>query len=136
MNGYSDWSYKDPEYKKKIRAFNKKLKKNKKKKSRNKSFYDSHEWKKLRYRVLRKYLAECMCCGRSKKKHGIIIHVDHIKPISKYPNLKLCFENLQVLCEDCNLGKSNTDDIDWRPDEVEAELLDSNQLESLQGVHI
>lgn len=23
-------------------------------------------------------------------------------------------DNLQVLCEDCNIGKSNTDSIDWR----------------------
>jgi len=85
-------------------------------------FYKSKEWRKLRYRVLRKYSAECMCCGRSKKEHGIVIHVDHIKPKSKHPHLALDFENLQLLCEDCNIGKLNIDETDWRPDEIDAEL--------------
>jgi len=81
-------------------------------------FYSSDEWRSLRYRVLRKYSGECMCCGRSKKKHNVIIHVDHIKPRSRFPHLELSFENLQILCEDCNLGKSNTDCVDWRPDDI------------------
>lgn len=88
-------------------------------------FYYSIEWRRLRYRVLQKYSAECMCCGRSKKDHGVVIHVDHIKPKSKYPELALVFENLQLLCEDCNIGKSDVDETDWRPDdpdEVDAEM--------------
>jgi len=44
------------------------------------------------------------------------MHIDHIKPRSKYPELTFVFENLQVLCEDCNVGKSNLDETDWRPD--------------------
>lgn len=80
-------------------------------------FYNSRQWRKVRYQVLRKYSGECMCCGRSKKKHGIVLHVDHIKPRSKHPHLALEFKNLQLLCEDCNLGKSNIDDTDWRPEE-------------------
>jgi 5-methylcytosine-specific restriction endonuclease McrA len=47
--------------------------------------------------------------------------VDHIKPRSTHPKLALAFDNLQLLCEDCNIGKSNKCDIDWRPDEVDAE---------------
>ena len=62
-----------------------------------------------------------MCCGRSRKDHGVVIHVDHIKPRSKYPHLALVFENMQILCEDCNLGKSNVDATDWRPDEYTEE---------------
>lgn len=81
-------------------------------------FYSSEKWIRLRYRVIRKYKAICMACGRSKRNHGVTIHVDHIKPRSKYPHLALIFENLQILCEDCNLGKSNTDEIDWRADET------------------
>jgi len=46
--------------------------------------------------------------------HGIVIHVDHIKPRSRYPELSLEIENLQVLCEDCNMGKSNVFETDWR----------------------
>lgn len=47
-------------------------------------------------------------------KDGVKIHVDHIKPVSLFPMLKYDMDNLQVLCELCNIGKSNTDDTDWR----------------------
>lgn len=79
-----------------------------------KNFYSSSEWIKLRYKVLRKSNGKCQLCGHSPKEHNIILHVDHIKPKSKYPELALNEDNLQVLCENCNLGKSNTDCIDWR----------------------
>ena len=75
------------------------------------NFYESEAWQKLRYRVLAVYGRRCMCCGRTDGP----MHVDHIKPRSKYPELALDFDNLQVLCEACNLGKSNTDETDWRP---------------------
>ena len=42
--------------------------------------------------------------------------VDHIKPRSRYPALELTLTNLQVLCNDCNMGKSNDDETDFRPD--------------------
>lgn len=77
------------------------------------SFYDSPEWIKVRYQALRRTGAQCQCCGRTRKD-GTIIHVDHIKPRSKYPHLELDPDNLQVLCRECNLGKSNTDEIDWQ----------------------
>ena len=51
-----------------------------------------------------------MVCKRS----DVPIHVDHIKPRSTHPELALDPNNLQVMCDDCNLGKSNTDQIDWR----------------------
>lgn len=75
------------------------------------SFYFSREWKSLRYTAIKKYGRKCMACFRT----GVSLHVDHIKPRSKYPDLALVFSNLQVLCEDCNLGKGNKDSIDWRP---------------------
>ena len=78
-------------------------------------FHTSEEWRRLRYKVLKKFNGCCCLCGRSHQKHGVVIHVDHIKPRSKYPELKLDENNLQLLCEDCNLGKSNRDSIDWRP---------------------
>ena len=40
--------------------------------------------------------------------------MDHIKPVSKFPKLRLAESNLQVLCEDCNMGKSAWDETDWR----------------------
>ena len=77
-------------------------------------FYKSDEWRSLRFKALKLNDGCCVLCGRSKRKHNIILHVDHIKPRSKYPELELVLSNLQILCEDCNLGKSNKDDTDWR----------------------
>jgi hypothetical protein len=75
------------------------------------NFYKSKEWVRLRYEVLRAYEKKCMVCFAER----VELHVDHIKPLSKHPDLALDFDNLQELCRDCNIGKSNTDCIDWRP---------------------
>ena len=77
------------------------------------AFYDSDRWKELRYRVLKLNDGRCECCGRGKEQ-GVILHVDHIKPRSRYPHLEWNITNLQVLCEDCNLGKRAWDETDWR----------------------
>ena len=74
------------------------------------NFFASREWLGARYSALLKHGRTCMCCGVEAKP----AHVDHIKPRSKYPELALDVSNLQVLCRDCNLGKSNTDETDWR----------------------
>lgn len=76
-------------------------------------FYRSPEWRAVRYQALKLHGARCQCCGASPAQ-GKVMHVDHIKPRSKYPHLELVLNNLQVLCEDCNMGKSNVDDTDWR----------------------
>lgn len=101
--------------KKQQKSLKKKKKDKRKNNTNNKSFYKSEQWFQLRYQVLRKYEAKCMCCGRSPRDHGIVIHVDHIKPRSKYPKLELAFDNMQLLCAACNYGKSNIDNTDWRP---------------------
>jgi len=93
----------------------KKAKRKSLRKATNDAFFSSREWRELRYRVIEKYGARCMACGRNPKDHGIVIHCDHIKPRLKYPKLELVFENLQLLCEDCNLGKSYKFETDWRP---------------------
>ena len=72
-----------------------------------KKFYQSREWRELRYSVLRDSGFACKCCGRSPSKDRITLHVDHIIPRSKSIELQLDSSNLQVLCEDCNIGKSN-----------------------------
>jgi len=41
----------------------------------------------------------------SRTDGGTRYHVDHIKPKSKYPDLAYDKTNLQVLCEECNIGK-------------------------------
>jgi hypothetical protein len=75
-------------------------------------FYASLSWKKLRYQALQLCGAKCQCCGASGPASPL--HVDHIKPRSKYPELALELNNLQVLCADCNIGKLNVDETDWR----------------------
>lgn len=82
----------------------------KKIKSPKNKFYISDEWVELRGKVLSFYGKTCMKCGSTKN-----IHVDHIYPISKFPELKLSFDNLQVLCSICNIQKSNIDYTDYRP---------------------
>jgi hypothetical protein len=76
-------------------------------------FLQSYEWRQLRMRVLVKYGSKCQCCG-CDPSDGVKIHVDHIKPRKKYPELALVESNLQILCEVCNHGKGNWDETDWR----------------------
>jgi 5-methylcytosine-specific restriction endonuclease McrA len=73
------------------------------------SFYTSKKWLIIRYKALSTYKRECVLCGSKQK-----LHVDHIKPRSKYPELQYKLDNLQILCSDCNLGKSNLDETDYR----------------------
>jgi len=75
-------------------------------------FYKTREWKELRYRVLDVLGNTCMACGRSPKT-GAVIHVDHILPRSVHPEKALSFENMQVLCDICNEGKSNKWETKW-----------------------
>jgi hypothetical protein len=76
-------------------------------------FLRSYEWRKVRYEALKNNNGTCELCGRGKP-HGVLLHVDHIKPRRTHPHLALELSNLQVLCEECNHGKGNWDDTDWR----------------------
>lgn len=76
-------------------------------------FYESPAWLRLRYAILTHYGPTCMACGATSAE-GAAIQVDHIKPTSRFPELALDADNLQVLCSTCNLGKSNRDETDWR----------------------
>jgi 5-methylcytosine-specific restriction endonuclease McrA len=91
-------------------------------------FYKSWEWAKLRYEVLNFYGRVCMCCGSTHK-----IVVDHIKPRSKFPEFEMSFDNLQVLCNLCNKGKSNTDYTDFRPPEISSQNM--NHVKSITEMH-
>ncbi|MFE8699756.1 HNH endonuclease [Cytobacillus sp. FJAT-54145] len=57
----------------------------------------------LRFKVLERDRC-CKLCGRSPKD-GITLHIDHIVPYS-LGGLTI-LENLQALCQECNIGKSN-----------------------------
>lgn len=64
--------------------------------------YFLDKWKAVKIAVYKIYSPICMKCG------GIdVLHVDHIKPKSKFPELALDINNLQVLCEECNMAKGN-----------------------------
>jgi 5-methylcytosine-specific restriction endonuclease McrA len=93
------------------REFNKKRKNAAKRKRR--EVCGGRAWLELRYQAFKTYGNKCACCG-AKPSDGIRLHVDHIKPISKYPELAMCMTNLQILCAACNVGKSNIDATTWR----------------------
>jgi 5-methylcytosine-specific restriction endonuclease McrA len=76
-------------------------------------FYSTRGWLALRYKALSKNDGRCELCGRSKHD-GVILHVDHIKPRSKHPELAMRLSKLQILCNECNIGKGNRCDKDWR----------------------
>ena len=69
-------------------------------------FYNSRQWKELRFMALNLCDGTCQLCG-ARASDGVQIHVDHIKPRSKFPELALDLDNIQILCADCNIGKSN-----------------------------
>jgi 5-methylcytosine-specific restriction endonuclease McrA len=77
------------------------------------AFYQTREWRKLRFAALLKYGRKCMCCYATDK----VMHVDHVKPRSKFPELELELSNLQILCEDCNMGKGGWSQADFRESE-------------------
>lgn len=63
---------------------------------------------RMRLMVLEKYNFKCFYCGRSPVTDvGVKLHIDHILAFSK--GGKSTLDNLQTLCQDCNLGKGNKD---------------------------
>ena len=61
----------------------------------------------LRFRVFMRDRFRCMTCGRSPATHlNVELHADHV--VSVHDGGKTTFENLQTLCQDCNLGKGRT----------------------------
>jgi 5-methylcytosine-specific restriction endonuclease McrA len=61
---------------------------------------------RLRFLVLKRDNFSCKICGASPAKDpSVVLHIDHIIPWSK--GGETVIDNLQTLCEKCNLGKSN-----------------------------
>jgi uncharacterized protein (TIGR02646 family) len=90
---------------------NKKHKKKRRKKKYSNNFFESKKWKELKKQVFLKYGYVCMRCGAKNCE----LHVDHIKSRQLYPNLEYEFNNLQVLCKDCNMQKGWKGKKDYRP---------------------
>jgi 5-methylcytosine-specific restriction enzyme A len=62
-----------------------------------------HIPKAIRVDVLRRDNYRCVFCGVSAKKAEL--QIDHVIPFSQGGSNAI--NNLQTLCSDCNLGKSN-----------------------------
>jgi Restriction endonuclease len=58
----------------------------------------------IRYDVLKRDNFKCCICGLSSLD-GVVLHVDHIIPVSKGGKTEL--NNLQTLCDRCNYGKTD-----------------------------
>ena len=61
---------------------------------------------RLRFLVLKRDNFKCCACGASPAKDPAVeLHIDHITPWVK--GGETIIENLQTLCQNCNLGKSD-----------------------------
>ena len=66
---------------------------------------------RLRFTVMKRDNFKCCMCGRSPATTlGLELHIDHIIPWSKGGETTI--DNLQTLCSDCNIGKSNLSEND------------------------
>lgn len=73
-------------------------------------FYKLSRWRKLRQQAFKIYGKKCHSCGKIEEH----LHVNHIKPRSKFPSLAFDITNLQVLCKKCNSEKGNHVFTDFR----------------------
>lgn len=103
------------------------------------AFYKSWEWRTLRLKALQEHGRVCKCCGNRPgmfyaSGEPVRIVIDHIKPISKYWHLRLDPSNLQPLCDECNQGKGNWDETDFRSPEAPDEWVESPQEDIVLSV--
>lgn len=75
--------------------------------------YYSKEYRESRLRVFLRDGEICAKCG-TKPNGKNYLTIDHIKPVSKHPELFLDEDNMQVLCISCNKNKSNKHSTDYR----------------------
>jgi 5-methylcytosine-specific restriction endonuclease McrA len=61
---------------------------------------DGKAWKEAQYSRQKGCCAACQCAIELKGSH-----IDHIKPISKYPELALDIKNFRICCVICNTSK-------------------------------
>ena len=66
---------------------------------------NSFEYKLWRTAVFERDSFTCVWCGdKGGKGRGksVILHADHIKPFSLFPELRFAIDNGRTLCEDCH----------------------------------
>jgi 5-methylcytosine-specific restriction endonuclease McrA len=93
-------------------------------------FYKSWDWRTLRMKVIKRFGRRCMCCGSTPDDTAVSgakvrLVVDHVKPLANFWQLRLVPSNLQILCDECNMGKGAWDETDHRS---ESERLIAEQL--------
>lgn len=65
------------------------------------------KWKRKQYDL---QSGRCANCQKLISIKGS--HIDHIKPLSRYPDLVIAPDNLRILCADCNLSKGKENALD------------------------
>jgi hypothetical protein len=73
------------------------------------SFYKSREWKEIKKGVYFRLKNKCAVC---ETRENLV--VDHIRPVRHFWEERLNPDNLQILCNDCNLEKGSK--VDWTLD--------------------
>lgn len=68
-----------------------------------KRFYASSAWRKLRSLKLKEnpLCEDCLKRGETTPA----AHVHHTRPRAKFPDLALCYENLESVCQACHNAK-------------------------------
>jgi 5-methylcytosine-specific restriction endonuclease McrA len=62
---------------------------------------DGQEWKRQQFHSIGGTCSDCQIVFPTVGS----FHIDHINPLSKYPQLATKLSNLQLLCSECNLRK-------------------------------
>lgn len=55
------------------------------------------------------------------------IEIDHIKPVSRYPELEFALDNVQFLCRSCNASKGNRHEMGYE------DLVEAHSIERAEG---
>ena len=74
----------------------------------NEKIRKSPEYKLWRTAVFERDNYTCIWCGNyTGLGHRVVLHADHIKPFSLYPELRFAIDNGRTLCVECH-KKTNT----------------------------
>lgn len=65
---------------------------------------DGKMWKEKQHKRQRGCCASCSFVIQVKGSH-----IDHVQPLSKFPELATCVKNMRLLCPDCNTRKGSND---------------------------
>lgn len=86
-----------------------KVKRKRDRKPSSKDVERTPEWKALRHVAFERYGRVCAKCGAKDE-----LHVDHVIPKYRRPDLALDLGNLQILCRRCNFAKGFHSQDDYR----------------------